>query len=463
MKTSVQLDYAAILANSAQPVHLAFEFIAPTTTAKRSAPIAFSLVLDRSGSMKGPPLAAAKEAAKAVVRNLRREDLFSLVIFEDRAETIFPLGPILDRDALYRRIEAIDAGTATNLAAGWMLGRDQLRSAPPGTLRRQLLLTDGLANSGISDPVRIKQIVIDGLERDGVRTTTLGFGNGYQEDLLSELAEATGGAFYDANEAEKLPGIFQAELDGLQNVAVQNLRVRLKPLDFVEELRSLGGYRYITLPDGRREYGLGDLVSDETRVAVFVLSVLPIPLMPGSLTPAADLSGEDLLEAEILYDEITRDAISSHTEHHRIRVVPTQSADDVKVNRAVIPWVSAQQAADLLNRALLLRDAGNAEGARQLVTDGIARLKAYAADAEIADALRLLLDAHAGLANDIEYSRSRKDMRHFSSYYRVMSSKRYWTSEKAPPSFSKPSPTSPQPDDPSSGPPGGSSTPPSSP
>lgn len=462
MKTSVQLDYAAILANSAQPVHLAFEFIAPSTTAKRSAPIAFSLVLDRSGSMEGPPLAAAKEAAKAVVRNLRREDLFSLVIFDGRTEVIFPLGPVLDREALYRRIDAVYANSATNLAAGWMLGRDQLRAAPPGTLRRQLLLTDGLANAGIFDPVRIKQIVIDGLERDGVRTTTLGFGNSYQEDLLSELAEATGGAFYDANQAEKLPGIFQAELDGLQNVAVQNLRVRLKPLDFVEELRSLGGYRYVTLPDGRREYGLGDLVSDETRVAVFVLSVLPIPLMPGSLTPAADLAGEDLLEAEVLYDEITHDAIASHTEHHRIRVVPTQSADDVKVNRAVLPWVSAQQAADLLNRAILLRDQGNAQGARQLLIDGITRLKAYASDAEIADALRLLQEALPGLADDIEYSRSRKELRNSTSYYRSMSSKRHWTGDKAPPSFSKSPPPSPRPDDPSSGNPNSSPTPPSS-
>lgn len=447
MKTTVQLDYPAILANSAQPVHLAFEFTAPTTTPKRSAPIAFCLVLDRSGSMEGRPLAAAKEAAKAVVHNLRREDLFALVIFDGRSEVLFPLAPVIDREALCKRIDAITANSATNLAAGWMLGRDQLRCAPEGTLRRQLLLTDGLVNAGIIDPIRVKQVVVDGLERDNIRTTTLGLGDQYQEDLLSDLAEATGGAFYDANDAEGLPAIFRAELDGLQNVAVQNLRVRLRPLDFVEDVRSLGGYHPLKLADGRSEYALGDLVSEESRVAVFALSVMPIPLNAGSLTPAADLHGEELIEAEIVYDEITRDTVTSHTELHRIRVVPTQSPEDVKVNRAVLAWVSAQQAADLLNRAIEKRDQGDTRGARLLLEDGIRRLKAYASDAEIADALLLLQNALPGIDLDIEFSRSRKEMRSSSSYYRSMSSHRHWSSKNPPPSFSKSPPASPPPED----------------
>ena len=64
MKTTVQLDHQTILANSAQPVHLAFQFTAPATAGHRERPIAFSLVLDRSGSMQGAPLEAARRAAK---------------------------------------------------------------------------------------------------------------------------------------------------------------------------------------------------------------------------------------------------------------------------------------------------------------------------------------------------------------------------------------------------------------
>jgi Ca-activated chloride channel family protein len=83
MKTTVQLDYPAILANSAQPVYLAFQFTAPGHSGHRDRPIAFSVVLDRSGSMAGEPLASALRAAKTVVQNLRREDNFPLITFDD--------------------------------------------------------------------------------------------------------------------------------------------------------------------------------------------------------------------------------------------------------------------------------------------------------------------------------------------------------------------------------------------
>ena len=210
MNTSVQLDYQTILANSPQPVHLAFQFTAPATTVHRDRPIAFSLVVDRSGSMQGPPLAAAIRAAKAVVKNLRKEDWFSLVVFNDTANVVIPLAQNLAKEKACRMIEAIPSDGYTNLTGGWMLGRDELKGTPQGTVRRQLLLTDGLTNRGITEPHQIKQIVGDGLERDGIRTSTLGFGDSYDENLLADLAKTTGGEFYDANEADKLPAIFQA-------------------------------------------------------------------------------------------------------------------------------------------------------------------------------------------------------------------------------------------------------------
>jgi hypothetical protein len=65
MKTKVQLDYQSILANQAQPVHLAFQFTAPVHTGRRDQPIAFSVVLDRNGSMQREPLLTALHATTA--------------------------------------------------------------------------------------------------------------------------------------------------------------------------------------------------------------------------------------------------------------------------------------------------------------------------------------------------------------------------------------------------------------
>jgi imidazoleglycerol-phosphate dehydratase len=73
----------------------------------------------------------------------------------------------------------------------------------------------------------------------------------------------------------------------------------------------------VTLPDGRHEFPVGDLTSEEERVAIFALAVLPIPLIAGTTTPAADLDGEVLTEVEILYDKITATGVSSRSANSR--------------------------------------------------------------------------------------------------------------------------------------------------
>jgi Ca-activated chloride channel homolog len=85
MNISTHLDYEVILANRACPVCLAVHFEAPVIGQARPKPVAFCLVLDRSGSMAGEPLAKAKQAALLAVRNLRPEDNFGLVVFDDEA------------------------------------------------------------------------------------------------------------------------------------------------------------------------------------------------------------------------------------------------------------------------------------------------------------------------------------------------------------------------------------------
>ena len=58
---------------------------------------------------------------------------------------------------------------------------------------------------GIIDPVQVERIVASGLEKDTVRTSSLGFGDKYSEDILRQLAKASGGDFHDADLPEKLP------------------------------------------------------------------------------------------------------------------------------------------------------------------------------------------------------------------------------------------------------------------
>jgi Ca-activated chloride channel family protein len=443
MKITAHLDYKTILANQSRPVHFAIRFEAPRFGQARLRPAAFCVVLDRSGSMGGAPLAKAKQAAVLAARNLRPEDHFSLVVFDDQAQVRIPFQPAAQKETFLRVIEGIEAGGSTNLTGGWMLGRDELKNAAAGTSRRLLLLSDGLLNCGIVEPAAVRQTVAAGLESQNIRTSCLGFGANYNEDLMTALAQATGGQFYDADAPEKFPAIFESELDGLQKIMVQNLRVRLRRLDFCESLEPLGNYPEIQRPEGWIEYGVGDLVSEETRVACFALKVLPLPWVEGR--PVVSLEGEQLLEVEIIYDEIGETEIASHTFRQVVRIQATQNPDEVRQQSEVVPWVAMQRAGKVIDDVTRLMDAGNGVAAVAGLRAAIDSLKGYGPKAPVGEAVQQL-EAMLKRIEGGEWSlRERKLSKYRSHSYRRMSSSEHWSGSEPPPGFKQPPPSPPAP------------------
>lgn len=431
MKTEFFLDYPTILANQARPVHFAIRFEAESLSHPRPKPAAFCAVLDRSGSMAGPPLAHAREAAKVAVRNLRAGDRFSLVIFDDEARTVIPLQPATNKKSFYDIIDRITEGGQTNLTGGWMLGRDELRKADACTTRRLLLLSDGQLNHGIVEPPAVRQIVGAGLEQDAVRTSCLGFGDNYNEDLLAELARATNGQFYDADSPDTLPAIFAAELDGLQKLAVQNLRVRVQALDFCEKYSLLGEYPALQLPDGRMEFAVGDLVSEEERIVCFGVQALALPCINGK--PAFDLKGEQLLRVEILWDEILEQGVVSRTLTQEMRIQATQDPAEVVVNSVVAPWVSLQKAGAAAVEVNKKMDQGQVNEALAVLDKTILELAQYGERG--AEAIKVLMEMKEKIASDGWSLRERKSSRYRSASYRKMSSKEMWSLKEQAPSF----------------------------
>jgi secreted protein with Ig-like and vWFA domain len=103
-----------------------------------------------------------------VIKNLRPEDYFSLVVFDSSAQVIIPLEQPGNRYGWYQTVDQIHAGDSTNLMAGWLLGRDELMKAQKtadgiAPIREILLLTDGHLNTGITEADRVDSICV----RDG--------------------------------------------------------------------------------------------------------------------------------------------------------------------------------------------------------------------------------------------------------------------------------------------------------
>ena len=150
-------------------------------------------VLDRSGSMAGKKIEQARNALKSVLDNLRDDDLFNIVAYDDRVETYKPelqrYGP--DARAEARRfVENIREGGSTNIDAALRSALDLIRDdSRPSYV---LFLTDGLPTAGETN----EQKIADACKKANLRRSRIFcFGVGFDVNarLLDRLGEANGG------------------------------------------------------------------------------------------------------------------------------------------------------------------------------------------------------------------------------------------------------------------------------
>jgi hypothetical protein len=144
---------------------------------------------------------------------------------------------------------------------------------------------------------------------------------------------------HDADSAEQFPATLAYELEGLQKITVQNVRLRIESKLFCHSWSQYGDYPAITLPDGRVETALGDLVSEERRYFVLLTEVLPLPLLPDGEVPAS-LEGEELLGIEFSWTAIGDTEIKSWTSKHLVRIQGTQNPQDIVRNQEVIAVIN---------------------------------------------------------------------------------------------------------------------------
>jgi len=192
-------------------------------------PLNLGLAIDCSGSMSGAKLDYAKQAACFAVENLLPSDRVSVVMFDSDVSVLVPSTLATDKGAMLAKIRQIQAGSCTALHQGWVQSGLQVSSYLHNDhLNRVLVLSDGLANVGETNPDTIANDV-HGLSQRGVSTTTLGVGNDYSEDLMEAMARSGDGNFYHIESPKQLPDIFQTELNGLSATVGHRVSLGLKP------------------------------------------------------------------------------------------------------------------------------------------------------------------------------------------------------------------------------------------
>lgn len=335
-------------------------------------PVNVALVLDRSGSMGGQKIRLALQAIVDALRMLRPEDRFAVIAYDDRIDVVVEsthATPEAVRNAV-GAVERIEARGSTDLCGGWLLGCEQIaRHLEPeaATVARCLLMTDGLANQGITDPAEIERHAAALRER-GIATSTFGIGVDFNELLLQRMATAGGGHAYHIEVAANIRDALTGEIGEALEVTERDVQLVVHlPAGVSAEVITMHDVRRPLVP-GELAVRLGDLVSNQETGVVLSLT------FP---------EGEEGVIARVGFDLQRRDGETRATEvawTFRSHEDNDRQPRDVEVDRAV----ATAYAARVRHQATMFNQRGELEEARRAILACVKKIRSYAgADREL--------------------------------------------------------------------------------
>ena len=189
------------------------------------------LVVDVSGSMEGLPLAMVLRATEYIAEALQGKAAVALVTFAASARVCFPLTPMCQDSTAecIQRTYSIVAGGGTNLAEGIRLGCEQFSRR--ADREYVVVLTDGKANHGRTDPRAIARLALEQLPSKHATLHVVGLGRDLDTDLLQCLVEQAHGCFHEADSEGQMVGRLGAVIGQILSVSCTGVVVTLPGRD----------------------------------------------------------------------------------------------------------------------------------------------------------------------------------------------------------------------------------------
>ena len=359
-----------------------------------------SIVLDRSGSMEGEKMVRAREAAMFCVDQMLPTDRLSVVTFDDHIEVLFPSEPVTNKQSMKDLISRVTARGSTALHEAWVRGGLTVseRMLDQG-INRVVLITDGLANVGITNTDEIVTQAM-GLYQRGVSTSTIGIGADFNEDLLMPMAQSGGGNAWHVVEPDDMQRIFQVELEGLIAQFAHTVSLSLIPADGVRvvdllndfDLTETGRYRLPNLQAGSPL----DIVVQLKVGAEDVGTQMRLLDLRLGFTPQEAKSAEVLKQA------------------HTVEFATRAELERSEMNEEVIKTVQFLMNARARNEVMKRMDRGDYAGAEVIIGSAVAQTQALCASFPAASAvmeeMASLQDTATSLKDRLKDKMSRKKM-----------------------------------------------------
>jgi Ca-activated chloride channel homolog len=328
-------------------------------------PVNVALVVDTSGSMEGDPIQHAREASLALLESLGDGDRLSVVAFHSRADVLLESTALEDSDLdeLRRKVGAMEARGTTDLEAGLQVGLEQLMSHLfYEGINRIVLLSDGVPNQEGS----IVALAQAAGERN-ITITALGLGRDYNETLLGQIAQLSGGSFHYIEDSEAVVAVFRNEVLRMQQVYGRNAVVSIRPGPGVR-IDSVVGQN-VSQDGAVVRVLLGDLTQGELRDLI----------VRATVAGHRDGASVEALDVELTFDDAIAEA-GRLTRNVFLGAKATANAAELASGRNASVEAAAErvQAAAVTIQAISLVRDGDLERARAVLQSAETRARNYA-------------------------------------------------------------------------------------
>jgi Ca-activated chloride channel family protein len=351
--------------NTHQVAYVLIEILPTEALAAMRMPLDISFVLDRSGSMEGDKIRCLREATALALDRLDGQDTVSVVAFDNKLELLVASQSAANTQTAKARLRQLRADGGTQISLGMEQALKELRNGRPDALKRMILLTDGQTGEDEADCLRLA----DQARQQAVQITAIGLGEDWNEGLLQEIADRSGGKADYIDQPAALTAFFQNDVASAQRAAVQNAALRLRLIQGVTPravwqviplIKNLGCQ---AISDRDLDVALGEVEVGNGRA--LLVDLLVPPRHPGQFR---------IGQIEVSYDVPLLGLIGEKTRQDVLLAFTDDPILARQVNAQVMNVVEKVSAFRLQTQALKEAEVGNLSGATQKLRTAVTRL-----------------------------------------------------------------------------------------